>query len=64
MSYKASNGTRLWDGSKKMPEERMAVKMQSFARTGIAPDIAGDDLSYALKLQYARWKENSKISER
>lgn len=56
MSYKAMDGTRQWDGSKKVPEERMAVKMQSFARTGITPDIAGADLSYALKLQYARWK--------
>lgn len=56
MSYRASDGTRQWDGSKKVPEERMAVKMQSFARTGITPDIAGADLSYALKLQYARWK--------
>ena len=34
MSYKAMDGTRQWDGSKKVPEERMAVKMQSFARTG------------------------------
>ncbi len=51
MSYKAMDGTRQWDGSKKVPEERMAVKMQSFARTGITPDIAGADLSYALKLQ-------------
>lgn len=49
MSYRASDGTRQWDGSKKVPEERMAVKMQSFARTGITPDIAGADLSYALK---------------
>lgn len=56
MSYRASDGTRQWDGSKKVPEERMAVKMKSFARTGITPDIAGADLSYALKLQYARWK--------
>ena len=56
MSYKAMDGTRQWDGSKKVPEERMAVKMQSFARTGITPDIAGADLSYALKLQYDRWK--------
>lgn len=56
MSYRASDGTRQWDGSKKVPEERMAVKMESFARTGITPDIAGADLSYALKLQYARWK--------
>ena len=56
MSYRASDGTRQWDGSKKVPEERMAVKMQNFARTGITPDIAGADLSYALKLQYARWK--------
>ena len=56
MSYRASAGTRQWDGSKKVPEERMAVKMKSFARTGITPDIAGADLSYALKLQYARWK--------
>ncbi|MDD6638901.1 MAG: hypothetical protein PUE81_09000 [Lachnospiraceae bacterium] len=56
MSYRASDGTRQWDGSKQVPEERMAVKMQSFARTGITPDIAGADLSYALKLQYARWK--------
>ena len=56
MSYRASDGTRQWDGSKKVPEERMAVKMQCFARTGITPDIAGADLSYALKLQYARWK--------
>ena len=50
MSYRASDGTRQWDGSKQVPEERMAVKMQSFARTGITPDIAGADLSYALKL--------------
>lgn len=57
MSYRASDGTRQWDGSKKVPEERMVVKMQSFARTGIVPDIAGADLSYALTLQYARWKE-------
>ncbi|MGN0279255.1 MAG: hypothetical protein ACI4C4_07860 [Lachnospiraceae bacterium] len=57
MSYRASDGTRQWDGSKKVPEERMAVKMQSFARAGITPDIAGADLSYALTLQYARWKE-------
>lgn len=57
MSYRAGNGTRQWDGSKKVPEERMAVKMQSFARTGITPDIAGADLSYSLKLQYDRWKE-------
>ena len=56
MSYKAMDGTRQWDGSKKVLEERMAMKMQSFARTGITPDIAGADLSYALKLQYARWK--------
>ena len=56
MSYRASDGTRQWDGSKQVPEERMAVKMQSFARTGITPDIAGADLSYALQLQYARWK--------
>ena len=49
MSYKAMDGTRQWDGSKKVPEERMAVKMQSFARTGITPDIAGADLSYALR---------------
>ncbi len=38
MSYKAMDGTRQWDGSKKVPEERMAVKMQSFARTGITPE--------------------------
>ena len=56
MSYRASDGTRQWDGSKKVPEERMAMKMTSFARTGITPDIAGADLSYALKLQYSRWK--------
>lgn len=50
MSYRASDGTRQWDGSNKVPEERMAVKMKSFARTGITPDIAGGaDLSYALK---------------
>lgn len=34
----------------------MAMKMTSFARTGITPDIAGADLPYALKLQYNRWK--------
>ena len=56
MSYRASDGTRQWDGSKKVPEERMAVRMQSFARTGITPDIAGADLSYALKLQYEEIK--------
>ena len=56
MSYRVSDGTRQWDGSKKAPEERMAMKMTSFARTGITPDIAGADLSYALKLQYNRWK--------
>ena len=56
MSYKASDGTRQWDGSKNVPEERMADKLQSFARTGITPDVAGADLSYALKLQFARWK--------
>lgn len=41
VSYRASDGTRQWDGSKKVPEERMAVKVQRFARTGITPDIAG-----------------------
>lgn len=57
MSYKSIDGTRQWDESKRMPEERMVVKMQSFAKTGVTPDIAGADLSYALKLQYERWKE-------
>ena len=27
MSYRASDGTREWDGSKKVPEERMTVKI-------------------------------------
>ena len=27
MSYRASDGTRQWDGSKKVPEERMTVKI-------------------------------------
>lgn len=57
MSYRASNGKRQWDGSKNFPEERMAMKMEGFAKTGITPDIAGADLSYALKLQHNRWKE-------
>ena len=44
MSYKSIDGTRQWDESKRMPEERMVVKMQSFAKTGVTPDIAGADL--------------------
>ena len=55
MSYLASDGTRRWHGGRNFPEEEMAMQMESFAKTGITPDIAGADLSYALKLQYERW---------